>query len=202
MRGKWLQKSCLPTDLSISSAQVATVLYVYLTQNAASLWVDFSKHLTDFMQISSWLKHKLASRKLLLRLITKGAWSVHLERVSLGVCVLVGWSSESIVTGPVASPQAPSHSMKPASLNWTIKHLHIVTSPQARPVDSESTPGRVNENTGQRELRWIVNSSPGLSKGRRLPAKAAVTLIMTGVCCALTGLFERAQPRCDLGLSG
>lgn len=57
------------------------------------------------------------------------------------------------MTGPVASPQAPSHSMKPASLNWTIKHLHIVTSPQARPVDSESTPGRVNENAGQRELR-------------------------------------------------
>lgn len=56
------------------------------------------------------------------------------------------------MTGPVASPQAPSHSMKPASLNWTIKHLHIVTSPQARPVDSESTPGRVNENAGQREL--------------------------------------------------
>lgn len=30
------------------------------------------------------------------------------------------------MTEPVASPQAPSHSMKPASLNWTIKHLHIV----------------------------------------------------------------------------
>lgn len=67
------------------------------------------------------------------------------------------------MTGPVASPQAPSHSMKPASLNWTIKHLHIVagffflpTSPQARPVDSESTPGRVNENAGQK--RALLNS--------------------------------------------
>lgn len=123
---KWLQKSCLPTDFSISSAQEATVLYRYLTQTAASLCLDFLKHLADCMQISSWLVHKLASRNLLLRLITKGAWSVHLERVSVGVCVLAGWSSESIVTGPVASPQAPSHSMKPASLNWTIKHLHIV----------------------------------------------------------------------------
>lgn len=65
------------------------------------------------------------------------------------------------MTEPVASPQAPSHSMKPASLNWTIKHLHIVagfppSSPQARPVDSESTPGCVNENAAQK--RALLNS--------------------------------------------
>lgn len=89
---KWHRKSCLPTDFNISSAPEKdipeeTVLYRYLSQPAASLGVDFPKHLADCTRIYSWFAHRLAPQKLLLRLITKGAWSIHLERVSVGVCL-------------------------------------------------------------------------------------------------------------------
>lgn len=89
---KWHWKSCLPTDYNTPSAPEeemleATVLHRYLSQPAAPLCVDFPKHFADCTRIYSWFARRLAPQKLLLRLITKGACSVHLETVSVSVCL-------------------------------------------------------------------------------------------------------------------
>lgn len=68
------------------TCQKKRCFYRYLSQPAVSLGVDFPKHLADCTRIYFRFAHRLAPQKLLLRL-TKGAWSIHLERVSVGVCL-------------------------------------------------------------------------------------------------------------------